>query len=234
MANAVVDPEAEFEYELQVFDNDVDEVIQCFYIWRTVHAEARKNRRVYDLLNRNAGFWNVALGSIQANSLIALGRIFDCGRDTYNVSRVLRLAAKNPAIFSKAAFRQRKERDFANATNVNALRAIDELMERAKEPKPSDFKRLEKFVEARRKVYRKCYKQIRDKRYAHKERTDMSNVFAQTNIRELARLVTDLRKLHRVLWDWYCNGMTPRPSHLRGTAGEQIQKRTQKFLQSLL
>jgi AbiU2 len=110
MANAVGDPESAFEYELQVFNNDLDEVIQCFYIWRTVHAEARKNRKVYGLLNRNAGFWNVALGSIQANSLIALGRIFDCGRDTHNVSRVLRLAAKNPAIFSKAAFRQRKKR----------------------------------------------------------------------------------------------------------------------------
>ena len=73
MANAVGDPESAFEYELQVFDNDVDELIQCFYIWRTVHAEARKNRRVYGLLNRNAGFWNVALGSIQANSLIAFG-----------------------------------------------------------------------------------------------------------------------------------------------------------------
>lgn len=234
MANAVVHPEAEFDYELQVFDNDVDEVVQCFYIWRTVHAEARKNHKVYDLLNRNAGFWNVALGSIQANSLIALGRIFDRHRDTHNISRVLRLAATNPVIFSKAALRRRKERDLANATNVNALRAIDELMERAKEPKSSDFKRLEKFVEARRKVYGKCYKQIRDKRYAHKERTDMSNVFAQTNIRELARLVTDLRKLHRVLWDWYRNGVTPRPSHLRRTAGKEIQKKTQKFLQSLL
>ena len=53
MTNAVSDPEAEFQNELRVFDNDVDEVIQCFYIWRTVHAAARKSRRVYDLLNRN-------------------------------------------------------------------------------------------------------------------------------------------------------------------------------------
>ncbi|MGA7378866.1 MAG: hypothetical protein WBW36_21095, partial [Candidatus Sulfotelmatobacter sp.] len=97
MTNAVSDPDAEFQNELRVFDNDVDEVIQCFYIWRTVHGAAHKSRRVYDLLNRNAGFWVVALGSIQANSLIALGRIFDRGRDTHNVARLLRLAAKNPA-----------------------------------------------------------------------------------------------------------------------------------------
>jgi hypothetical protein len=229
MTNAVSDPEAEFQNELRVFDNDVDEVIQCFYIWRTVHAAARKSRRVYDLLNRNARFWVVALGSIQANSLIALGRIFDRGKDTHNVGRLLRLAAENPAIFSKASLRQRKERDLANASHL-----VDDFMKDVKEPTTSDFKRLEQFVEARRKVYEKCYKQLRDKRYAHKQRIDMSGIFAQTNTRELARLVADLSKLHRVLWDWYHNGLKPRTSRLRGTAGKQIPRDTRKFLKSLI
>jgi hypothetical protein len=229
MTNAASDPEAEFQNELRVFDNDVDEVIQCFYIWRTVHAAARKSRRVYDLLNRNAGFWVVALGSIQANSLIALGRIFDRGKDTHNVGRLLRLAAKNPAIFSKAALRRRKEKDLANASHL-----VDDFMKDVKEPTTSDFKRLEQFVETRRKVYEKCYKHLRDKRYAHKQRMDMSGIFAQTNTRELGRLVTNLSKLHHVLWHWYRNGVTPRTSRLRGTAGKEIQKKTLKFLRSLL
>jgi hypothetical protein len=229
MTNAVTDPESEFQNELRVFDNDVDEVIQCFYIWRTVHAAARKSRRVYDLLNRNAGFWVVALGSIQANSLIALGRIFDRGKDTHNVGRLLRLAAKNPAIFSKAALRQRKEKDLANASHL-----VDDFMKDVKEPTTSDFKRLEQFIEARRKVYEKCYKHLRDKRYAHKQRMDMSGIFAQTNTRELARLVTDLSKLHHVLWHWFRNGVTPRTSRLPGTAGHEIQRKTLKFLRSLL
>jgi hypothetical protein len=229
MTNAVSDPDAEFQNELRVFDNDVDEVIQCFYIWRTVHGAARKSRRVYDLLNRNAGFWVVALGSIQANSLIALGRIFDRGKDTHNVGRLLGLAAKNPAIFSKAALRQRKEKDLANASHL-----VDDFMKSVKEPTTSDFKRLEQFVEARRKVYENCYKHLRDKRYAHKQRMDMSGIFALTNTRELARLVTDLSKLHNVLWHWYRNGVTPRTSHLRGTAGKEIQQETLKFLNSLI
>jgi AbiU2 len=214
--------------ELREFDNDIDEVIQCFYIWRTIHAAARKSRRVYDLLNRNAGFWVVALGSIQTNSLIALGRIFDRGKDTHNVGRLLRLAAKNPAIFSKAALRHRKEKDLANTSHL-----VDDFMRDVKEPTTSDFTRLGQFVDARRKVYEKCYKQLRDKRYAHKQRTDMSGIFARTNTRELARLVTDLSKLHRVLWDWYHNGMKPRTSRLRGTAGKQIERDTRKFLKSL-
>jgi hypothetical protein len=229
MTNAVSNSEAEFQNELRVFDNDVDEVIQCFYIWRTVHAAARKSRRIHDLLNRNAGFWVVALGSIQANSLIALGRIFDRGKDTHNVGRLLRLAAKNPAIFSKVALRQRKEKDLANASHL-----VDDFMKDVKEPTTSDFRRLERFVEARRKVYEKCYKQIRDKRYAHKQRMDMSGIFARTNTRKLARLVTDLSKLHNVLWHWYRNGVRPRTSRLRGTGGKEIQRKTVKFLESLI
>src|SRR5580698_5028326 len=110
MASIVAAPETEFEQELHAFDDDVDEVVQCFYIWRTVHAAARKSRRVYDLLNRNAGFWVVALGSIQANSLIALGRIFDNSRDSHNIGRLLKLIERNPSIFSKAALRKRKEK----------------------------------------------------------------------------------------------------------------------------
>ena len=183
MKNAVSDPEAEFQNELRVFDNDVDEVIQCFYIWRTVHATARKSRRVYDLLNRNAGFWVVALGSIQANSLIALGRIFDRGEAPGHVGGFSGSQRRIVRFSEKAALRQRKEKDLANASHL-----VDDFMKDVKEPTTSDFKRLEQFVEARRKVYEKCYKQLRDKRYAHKRRMDMSGIFARTNTRELARL----------------------------------------------
>lgn len=229
MPNVATDPEAEFEQELQAFDNDVDEAVQCFYIWRTVHAAARTSRKVFDMLNRNAGFWVVALGSIQANSLIALGRIFDTAKRTHNVRRLLKLAEENKALFSKEAVRQRKSKILANDS-----RLLDEYMKNVQDPTPSDFKRLQSFVDARRSVYERCYKQLRDKRYAHKERTNISGFVAQTNIQELGRLITDLRKLHRVLWDWQQNGMKPLTSRLRGTAGREIRRDTRKFLKSLI
>jgi hypothetical protein len=225
----MTDPETEFEEELRAFDHNVDEVVQCFYIWRTVHAAARRSRRVYDMLNRNAGFWVVALGSIQANSLIALGRIFDTGKRTHNVRRLLKLAQGSPAIFSKPAVQQRKSKILANNTNL-----LENYMRNVHDPSPADFKRLQSFVDARRKVYERCYKQLRDKRYAHLERTNISGLAAQTGLRELARLVTDLTKLHHVLWHWQQNGVRPRTSRLRGTAGKQIRRDTLKFLQSLV
>lgn len=221
----MTDPETEFEEELHAFDSDVDVAIQCFYTWQTVHAAARKSRKTYDLLNRNAGFWVLALGSIQANSLIALDRIFDTDKRTHNVGRLLQLAEANVSIFSKAAVRRRKNKDLANAGHL-----IDEFMSSVHDPTPSDFKRLKSFVDARREVYARCYKQLRDKVYAHKDRTDISGFVAKTNTRELGRLVSDLRILHYVLWHWVRNGREPRLSPLRHSAGKQIKQDTRKFL----
>lgn len=225
------DPEAEFQEELQAFENDIDEVVQCFYIWRTVHAVARKRPRAFDLLNRNAAFWNVAIGSVQANSLIALGRIFDVSHDSHNVKRLLKLIKRNPAIFSKAALRKRKERDLANA---NALHLLDSVVKDVKEPTPSDFKWLDEFVGKRRRIYEKCYKQIRDKYYAHKQRGGVAVFVAQSDRAELARLVTDLNNLHGAIWQWYRNGVKPQKLKPSRTAGKDVVKRTEKFIRSLL
>ena len=225
----MVDPETEFERELQIFGNDVDEAIQCFYVWLTVHAVARKNRKVYDLLNRDIGFWNLAIGSIQANSLIALGRIFDRRKDSHNVKRLLKLAELNIAIFSRAALRKRKSKQSANAHEW-----IDNYMRDVHVPTASDFKRLQSFVDARRKVYGSCYKQLRDKVYAHKERTDISVFVAKTNTRQLGRLLHDMYKLHDVLWNLLQNGQKPRMHPLQHSAGHRIERETRKFLKSLV
>jgi hypothetical protein len=224
-----IDPETEFERELQIFGNDVDVAIQCFYVWLTVHEVARTNRKLYDLLNKDAGFWNVATGSIQANSLITLGRIFDTQRQSYNVRRLLKLGELNIAIFSKEALRKRKSRQSANA-----LQWIDDYILDVYVPTASDFKRLQSFVDARRRVYGSCYKQLRDKVYAHKERTDVTGFVAKTNVRELGRLLSAMQHLYNVLWNLLQNGEKPRLRPVRHVGGRRITADTRKFLKSLV
>jgi hypothetical protein len=229
MNTLISDQEARFEYELLVFENEVHEAMRCFYIWRTLKKAAPKSQKLFNQLNRNAEFWNTVDNSVQSNSLIVLGRIFDKA-ETNNVERLLNLAKSCSAIFSKAAFRRRKEKQ-----NPNAIHIVDDLMKRVKEPTGADFKPLEEFVAARRRVYEKCYKQIRDQRYAHRERgVDLSGVYALTNTTELSRLFMDLKKLHDELWHWYHNGVKPqmrRPTS--STTGKNIEERMLKFLRSL-
>jgi hypothetical protein len=107
-------------------------------------------------------------------------------------------------------------------------------MQNAHDPTASDFKRLQSFVDARRKVYASCYKQLRDKVYAHKERTDITAFVAKTNTRELGRLVSDMQHLYNVLWDLLQNGRKPRLRPLRHSAGQRIGRDTRKFLKSLV
>jgi hypothetical protein len=224
-----VDPETEFERELQMFGKDADVATQCFYVWVTVHDAARKNLKLYHLLGRDA-FWNLAVGSIQANSLIALGRIFDTDTRSHRIERLLKLAEKNTDIFSKAALRKRKLKQAANSHEW-----IDDFMRgNIYVPKASDLKRWRSFVEARRKVYASCYKQLRDKVYAHKDRTDITGFVGRTNIRELGRLVSDMYQLHDVLRDLLQDGRKPQLRPLRHVAGHKIQLDTRKFLRSLI
>lgn len=227
MKTLISDQEARFEYELCVFENEVHEAMRCFYIWRALKRAAPKSQKLFQQLNRNAEFWNTVDNSVQSNSLIVLGRIFDKAR-TNNVERLLNLAKSCSAIFSKAAFRRRKEKQ-----NPSASHTVDELMKGVKEPTGADFRQLEQFVAVKRRVYNKCYRQIRDKRYAHRERVDLSGVYALTDTTELSKLLTDL-KLHDELWHWYNNGIKPQMRRrTSSTTGKDIEKRTLKLLRSI-
>jgi len=228
MKTPISDQEARFVYELLVFENEVHEAMRCFYIWRTLKKAAPKSRKLLNQLNRNIEFWKTVDNSVQSNSLIVLGRIFDKD-ETHNVERLLNLAKSYSAIFSKAAFRRRKEKQNPNASHI-----VDDLMKRVKEPTGADFRQLEEFVAARRRVYNKCYRKIRDKRYAHRERVDLSGVYALTNTTELSKLLTDLTKLHDELWHWYHNGIKPQMRRRTSSStGKDIEKRTLKLLRSI-
>jgi len=229
MKTLIPDQEAGFEYELLVFENEVHEAMRCFYIWRALKKAVPKSQKLFHQLNRNAEFWNTVDNSVQSNSLIVLGRIFDKEK-TNNVERLLNIAKSYSAIFSKTAFRRRKEKQHPTATHI-----VDELMKRVKEPTGADFRQLEEFVTGRRRVYNKCYKQIRDQRYAHRERgVDLSGVYALTNTTELSKLLTDLKKLHDELWHWYHNGIKPQMRRrTSSTTGKNIEERMMKLLRSL-
>jgi hypothetical protein len=224
----IPDQEARFEYELLVFENEVREAMWCFYIWRTL-KKPPKSQELFHQLTRNAEFWNTVRNSVQSNSLIVLGRVFDKNK-TNNIERLLNLTKSSSAIFSKAAFRRRKEKENPNASHI-----VDDLLGRVKEPTGADFKQLEEFVAARQRVYNKCYRQIRDKRYAHRERgVDLSGVYALTNTTELSKLLTDLKKLHNELWHWFNNGIKPQMRRrTTSTTGKDIGKRTLKLLRSI-
>jgi hypothetical protein len=233
-----IDPENEFQHELEVFGNEVDEAIQCFYAEQTIHNVARDNTNVYHALNRNAAFWTITSRALQSNALIVLSRIFDKNSQTHGVRRLLELAAKHPDIFSKVALEKRKR--------PHAGEWTDEFMRTACIPTSRDFPRLQGHVDRQRVIYNGQYKALRDKFFAHKQRMDTTAAFAGASIPRLERLLTFLDRLHDALWHLFWNGIKPVlrparyssrsilkvPKHLQRNrpAQEWITRETGKFL----
>lgn len=233
-----IDPENEFKSELQVFSNEVDEAIQCFYAEQTIHNLARENSSVYHALNRNAAFWKITSRALQANAVIVLGRIFDKNSQAHGIHRLLDLAAKHPDIFSKAALERRKRPQVGQW--------IDDFMRGVYVPSKRDFSRFQGYADKQRSIYNGQYKVLRDKFFAHKERRDMTGAFTGADIRPLERLLIFLSQLQDALWHLFWNGIKPvlRParysarsilklpegSRRSGPTQEWITTETEKFL----
>lgn len=204
------DPEVEFRRELEVFGNEIEEAIQCFYAEQTIHNCARKDESVYHALNRNAMFWNLTCRALQANAIIVLGRIFDRHSQAHTLNRLFELATQNPSIFSKEALERRKRPQAGEYTA--------EFVRTAYVPKKCDFKRLQSFADKHRAIYNRCYADLRNKFFAHRERIDSTATFANAEVRVLGQLLVFLRQLHDALWQLLMNGRKPvlRPARHSG------------------
>jgi hypothetical protein len=203
-------PETEFRQELEVFGNEVEEAIQCFYAEQTIHNVARENASVYDALNRNVAFWKLSSRALQANAIIVLGRIFDRDSRTHGIKRLLNLATKHPEIFSKAALERRKLPHTGKHTA--------EFMGAVYVPGKRDFKRLQWYADKQRAIYSRYYLDLRNKFFAHRERVDMTVAFANASISRLERLLVFLDQLQDALWHLFENGCKPvlRPARYSG------------------
>lgn len=200
-------PTAEFETQLELFRTESQSAIQFFYAWDSTHAVAAKDKCVVRLLNQAPLFWNTALGALQASTLMALGRVFDPDPKNHSVTRLLTLAHANLDIFSKDALAARKRKISANADEW-----LSEYLRGAYVPTGDDFRRLKRHVALRRRIYDQNYRPIRHKIFAHRgvaTHTEISELFAKTNLRELRQLLVFLGRLYEALWQLYFNGHKP-------------------------
>jgi hypothetical protein len=217
----VISVEAQFEQELEVFRTEVESALQFFYGFLAIHAAAADTPAVHLLLNTAPLFWNSALGALQTSAFVVLGRIFD-QTSVHNVGRLIALAESNPSIFSKDALGRRKLKSAADAQSW-----LTDYLKDAYVPKDADFRRMRGYVSKHRKTYLTKYQDLRHKVFAHKEITDATQVsalFARTNIREMQRMLLFCLSLYDALWQLFVNGNKPvlRP---RKISVDRIRKR---------
>ena len=214
----------DFERELGILGTEGEAAAQFFYAFMSVHETARRCPSVVRLLNTAALFWNTSLGALQTATFIALGRLFD-QNSPHNLDRILKVAGENMEIFSLQALGARKQ-------GQSPIRPawLDDYLVKAYVPSPTDFRKLRKEVNERRKIYIDKYGAIRNKVYAHKTTNDFSEeeaLFSGTGIQELQLLVTFILALHEALWQLYHNGRAPVLQQQRYSVVEMLDHPTQ-------
>jgi len=219
----------DFETELEIFRTESESAAQYLYAYLSIHETARR-RSVHALLNTAPLFWNTALSALQAGAFIVLGRIFD-QNSAHNVDRLLGLAQRNLALFSKNALGVRKQ-----GPSATPPAWLDDYLASSYVPDATDFRKLRALVKKNRAIYEARYRDIRHKWFAHKELSDPAEIgalFAKTNINELQRLVTFTGSLYDALWELYINGRKPtvrqrrysvKAMHQRPTPARRISK----------
>ena len=108
--------EDEFSRELGIFRGGAESGAQFFYSYLAVHELAKRDRRLFRLLDENALFWNTALGGLQTGAIMALGRIFD-HRSPHNLNTLVRLVSQHRGMFAKTALGKRNRAPRASRRN---------------------------------------------------------------------------------------------------------------------
>ena len=238
--------DAEFERELESFRVDAESAAQFFYAFQAIHYLSSSDSGVLALMNQAPMYWNTSNVALREAMFVALGRVFDPDPQTHNVSRLLKLARDNPALFSKDALAARKQGDGERPG------WLDEYLEGAHVPDADDWRRLRRYVAAWRRVYDAGYRGIRHQVVAHRApltQQQLDELFGQTSYRELEKLFAFLDSFYRALWQLYFNGRRPvlrhrrrsliqmfatadQPGALGRTAGEMVARDTRRFFET--
>ncbi len=196
-------PEARFEYELEVFRRESGEAVQHLYAYLTMHAVAGDHKEVRQLYNSAPLFWLTTLRALQTSVFIVLGRIFYQDSE-HNLDALLGIAEQDREIFSRESLARRK-------SEIQGL-DVDKYVSDAYVPTPDDFRGFRRQVREWRRIYEANYRAVRNQIFAHAEVSQPDDVharFAKTNIQELEVLVTDLVTFHSRLQNLLQNGFKP-------------------------
>jgi hypothetical protein len=195
-----------FARELEIFRAEAESGAQFFYSYLAVHELAKRQRRVFRLLDHDALFWNTLLGGAQTGAIMTLGRIFD-HRSPHNINTLIRLVNQHRGMFSKTALSRRKQGHEAQPPAW-----LPEYLRTAYEPTNADFRRIADYVKKYRRIYEDRYREVRNQLYAHKQAADPASIATlvkDTSIKEMERLFTFLLQLHQALQELFVNGRKP-------------------------
>jgi hypothetical protein len=177
---------------------DVEAAVACNNTYLTINRLAAADREILDKYQRSAAFWRINALALQTTFFMAFGRIFDERHDTLSIQKLIQATIANPAIFSKAALRERK-RQSSRVSGADPPWLVD-FVDQKWEPTAADLQPFELALTPHVDKFRIIYQPIRHKYFAHRGTEDqkaIEELFSKTLKTDVAEI---LGFLHTVLW----------------------------------
>ena len=196
----------EFWKGFELTRDEINVAIYSYYTWLEILNYAATNREILNSINRTPSFWNVTLHGLQESFFMALGRIFDDGKDCHSIHKFISSCISHPEHFLYDALEKRKQ---GGSEKPDWL---DNYMRQTYQPTVSDFGKIKQAIVPHRKKFDYIYKDIRNYVFghniAHKLGTT-SDLFKKTKIGDLEEILYFLYDLQSVIWELFYNGTKP-------------------------
>ena len=189
--------EQEFLERLDRFHDDAVAAARFTFLHLAFRYRSSRTPPLVERLDVDAGFWNSTLHAVQLASAIAIGRVFDDGRDARSARYLLDYASDYYRIFSRQALAARKGSEYASD---------------AYEPTQAYFNALKSELAQHAAVFNQTIGPLRHKAFAHSARIShdqIESLFGSVRIEEYQRLAVFGVRLHHALFDSYHNGHAP-------------------------
>jgi hypothetical protein len=208
--------ETEFERLLEAPRRDAYQAARYGFAEFAIHVLASRSFDIIDRVQEHAGFWNTVLGGLQGSAFIALGRLFDKTKGTVTARKVLTYAMKNPGLFTKDAFKKRRQK---TDSNFDAAHYLD-FFAAIHEARAESFRQAKEELDKWTKFFEDHVEDIRHM-FAHStgaSREEVDRLFESLLLRELEQLVVFPLRLLSALQQLYQNGhepvLQPMPTHI--------------------
>jgi hypothetical protein len=233
-------PEENFKSYFNTIKINLDMAADAFYIHEAILNIASSNKNVAAKLNENNKFWWVIIDSLQGSFISALARIFDDGRDTISIHKLVNYCAEHPNLFSRASLEKRKSKGGERPD------WLDEYLDNAYYPSLDDLKIFYRELSPTRRLYDGCkydraepdytLKRIRTEIFAHNISVQLDQIhelYTKADFTNIHYLIVNLYDFLEVMWQLFEEGREPKFGLTKRDLETQILKTTENILNSL-
>lgn len=217
----------EFQQELRYLADEIYSATLSWHSYLTVNTEINANERLLDALNLYPSFWKITFHSLQQNTLLVLGRIFDKNNRSRSIQSIVRVCIEHPEFFSKEALKTRRITEDAS---VEKAEWLNDWLNKAFIPKSDDFGELNVLVQGCITTWSSAYAALRNKLVAHRDKLTKegaAEIYAKTRVAEITELLQRLHSIEQALVELCMNGRAlsfPQRTNPRVAEAEQATK----------